>query len=257
MDFEDAARELYRLPLAEFTAARNAAAAEARRIGALALADSLKALKKPTLAAWALNRLADRKPEELRRLVQLAPALRSAQETLAGDEIRRLSRQRVELIGSLSEATRALAIAAGQPLSGAARVEVEETLEAAVLDEELAGLLQFGRLTSSRRSAGLANVGFGEGHPSGDSTRTTGPNRVPTRVGAGDRAAEDRQRHRMAQASQREREQAERELERVQEKLGRALDQLERLRAEEAKAMTRLRDAQAAESSVTRVRRSR
>ena len=54
---EQAADLLYGLPLDEFTPARNAAAKELRDQGLKAEADAVKALAKPSVAAWAVNQL--------------------------------------------------------------------------------------------------------------------------------------------------------------------------------------------------------
>ncbi len=45
--------ELFRLPLSEFTAARNALAAKLKKDGDSAESDRIKALSKPPVSAWA------------------------------------------------------------------------------------------------------------------------------------------------------------------------------------------------------------
>ena len=49
------ADELYALPMAEFTPARDARAKALKGTDAAALAGPVKALKKPSLAAWVIN----------------------------------------------------------------------------------------------------------------------------------------------------------------------------------------------------------
>jgi len=67
--------ELYQLPLAEFTAARNALA---KSIGG-ADASRVKALEKPTVVPWAINQLYWRDRAAWDRLMKSGAALRTAQ----------------------------------------------------------------------------------------------------------------------------------------------------------------------------------
>ncbi|MFF1688132.1 MULTISPECIES: hypothetical protein [unclassified Streptomyces] len=79
MDADDVAEGLCRLPPAQFTALRDARAAEARRDGDAATARRIAGFRKPTLAAWVSNLLA-RQKEEAGQLLELAQALREAAE---------------------------------------------------------------------------------------------------------------------------------------------------------------------------------
>src|SRR5262252_5215787 len=54
---EDETDELFKLPLTEFTVARNALAARLKKAGNRDEAERVKALAKPTLSAWAVNQL--------------------------------------------------------------------------------------------------------------------------------------------------------------------------------------------------------
>src|SRR5256885_1710261 len=58
----EVADELYGLPLRDFTKARDDHARRLRKEGRREVADAVKALRKPTLPAWALNQLARRRP---------------------------------------------------------------------------------------------------------------------------------------------------------------------------------------------------
>lgn len=78
--------ELYGLPLAEFVPARDALAASRRAAGDRDGAAAVKALRKPTLAAWAMNQTAREHPADVARLLEAGAALRAAQrDALAGD----------------------------------------------------------------------------------------------------------------------------------------------------------------------------
>ncbi|HUQ22647.1 MAG TPA: hypothetical protein VM049_06485 [Gaiellaceae bacterium] len=72
-------QKLYRLPLSEFTAARNARAKKLKE-GDPELAAAVAALPKPSVAAAALNELVREDPSEVRALIQSGKRLRQAQE---------------------------------------------------------------------------------------------------------------------------------------------------------------------------------
>src|SRR5207245_6823398 len=79
---ERASDELYALPLADFTKARDELVRHLRREGLRHEAQAVKALRKPTIAAWTLNQLARRRPEEVERLLAIGKRMRTAQEAL-------------------------------------------------------------------------------------------------------------------------------------------------------------------------------
>src|SRR3546814_16382925 len=89
----EAADELYALTLAEFTAARGAMAKQLRTQDR-PLADRIKTLRKPSTAAWVVNVLARREHEQVSQVLEVGAALREAQASLDGDEMRALTRQR-------------------------------------------------------------------------------------------------------------------------------------------------------------------
>ncbi|MFI9201098.1 hypothetical protein [Streptomyces sp. NPDC053048] len=147
MDLESAAGELFRLRPEEFTAARDRLVSEARRAGDAELARRLKALRRPTLAAWVSNLLVRERPEEAQALIGLGQGLRDAHRDLDGGQLRELSRRRRALVASMSEQARRLAGAAGHLVSDDVRREVEETLHAVLADEDAATEWATGRLT--------------------------------------------------------------------------------------------------------------
>ncbi|HYP74043.1 MAG TPA: transposase, partial [Microbacterium sp.] len=88
--------ELYALPPAEFTVARTA---RAKTAGALAAA--VRALRKPSVAAWGVDLLA--REERLGGALALSAELRAAQDELDADELARLSTQRRRLVAALAD----------------------------------------------------------------------------------------------------------------------------------------------------------
>ena len=147
---EQAAEELYGLPPGEFTRARDERAKELRKEGDRDAADAVKALRKPTVAAGALNQLARQRRKDVERLLAAGEELRSAQEELlAGGErsaFQRAAARERELVAELT--------AEAEP--GLAE-KIAATLHAAVLDPEIAGELRAGRLVREREAIG----GFG------------------------------------------------------------------------------------------------
>ncbi|TLS40894.1 hypothetical protein FE633_39340, partial [Streptomyces montanus] len=147
MELDAVAEELYGVRPDEFTAARNQRAAAARKDGDRKLADQIKALRRPTLSAWASNLLVREQPEVVEPLIRLGEGLRQAHRNLDGEQLRALSRQQHALIAAMSRQARQLAADAGQQVSEEVRQEVEQTLRAVLADPEAAQQWAKGRLT--------------------------------------------------------------------------------------------------------------
>jgi hypothetical protein len=156
VDLATAATELYRLLPAEFVAARDAQAAEARVAGDRPLAVAIKALRRPTTSAWMANWLARARSDELGRLLTLGAAMRSAQDHLRGDELRQLSLQRHQVIAALASEARRAAAEAGLPVGEQAASELVATLNAALADDVAAEAVRSGHL-----AVALQHTGFG------------------------------------------------------------------------------------------------
>lgn len=140
---DEAAADLLVLPPAEFTAARNARAEE---VGG-PVGRRIAKLRKPTLAAWAVNLLA--RDGQLAEAVELSQALREAQDDVDAAELTRLGRQRRQLVAALARRAGDLAAEAGSPLSPAMRDAVEKTVNAAIIDPQAAAMVLTGRLVAS------------------------------------------------------------------------------------------------------------
>src|SRR5690606_13878695 len=98
---EGAPAELYGLPLDEFTAARDERAKELRADGERTAATAVRALRRPSTAAWAVNQLVRARREEVEQVLDLGAALREAQAALAGDELRALRKQQQQLVAAV------------------------------------------------------------------------------------------------------------------------------------------------------------
>jgi hypothetical protein len=150
VDLDVAADALYALPRDEFTAARDTRVAEARSSGDRALVTQLRRLRRPTVAAWLVNQLARRRPENLAALAALGESLRDAHQRLDGAELRRLSERRREVVTALGRDVRALGEEAGESVSDSVTRELEGMFAAALADPDVARALASGRLSSPR-----------------------------------------------------------------------------------------------------------
>ena len=178
MELEDVADELYEVPPEEFIAVRTERQNEAKSDGDPALAKAIGALPKPSLAAWVCNVLVRAHREEIEGLVELGDLLRSAQENLAGDQLRALNTQRGQLLNALTRRASAVARERGHPVSTSVQGQVEETLRAAMADPEAGEALLTGRLTSPMSYSGMGTTSPGRTCAS-SSPRNRRPRRPP------------------------------------------------------------------------------
>jgi hypothetical protein len=151
---------LYALPYGEFVAARTAAAKEVSSVGVTAaeqraLAAEVRALPKPSVAAWAVNMLAAHSPELLRELAGLGTSMQAAQDALDAADLRRLAQQRRQLLAGAVKTAQALAAQHGRAISAAVATEVEQTLRAATADPGAAAAVQSGCLLRTLSADGV------------------------------------------------------------------------------------------------------
>lgn len=150
------ADDLYALPLADFTPARDALAKEHRADKALAA--GIKGLRKASVAAWVVNLLVRRDPDQVEQVLAVGAALREAQADLDADQLRELTRQRRQLTASVTTAARRLARAEGIRTTQAVADQVEATLTAAMLEAEAARAVRSGLLVTALSATGLGDL---------------------------------------------------------------------------------------------------
>jgi hypothetical protein len=173
MDLDQVAHELYGLDPADFTGRRDALSREARQDGRRDLAGAIKVLRRPSMAAYTVNLMVRSHGEEIDRLIELGGRLREAQETLSGEDIRALGRQRSQLIAGVAKQARQQAADAGHPIGDAVQREVEATLEAALADPKAAGAVRTGRLIRGLERTGMEPVDL-TGAVAGSASTPTG-----------------------------------------------------------------------------------
>jgi chromosome segregation ATPase len=146
---------LYQAKPDEFTALRAELANAAKKRGDAAAAKGISGARKPTAAAWVVNRLAISDGAAKRRLSDLGARLRDAHAAMDGDLIRELSREQRKLIEQLTR--QAFDTAELTDPSAALRDHVTSTLQAAIADPDVAARL--GRLTKAEQWSGFGDFG--------------------------------------------------------------------------------------------------
>ncbi len=159
-ELEGIAGPLYALPYGDFVAARTAAAKDVSAVGLTAaeqraLAAEVRALPKPSVAAWAVNMLAAHSPEILRELAGLGTSMQAAQEAL--DAVEPPPPRPAAAPASRRRRKKAHALAAqqGRAISAAVATEVEQTLRAATADPGAAAAVQSGCLLRALSADGV------------------------------------------------------------------------------------------------------
>ncbi|HYH97210.1 hypothetical protein [Hyalangium sp.] len=155
-------RELYALPLDQFTRARDALAKELASKGRAKDAQAIRKLKRPVVGAWVVNRLAQQQPEHLGEFLDSARALekahRRAMSGLASEPFKEANRAFQQSLDALMKDITALLAATGRPATGDLIRQVEETLRTAALGtEEERTVLTQGTLTQPLRSSGFGS----------------------------------------------------------------------------------------------------
>jgi len=157
--------ELYRTPPDTFVARRTELAGELTVAGDKAGAKQLKAAKRPTLAAWALNQLRYEAPDLVDDAGEVADLGRRMLTGDAPGDARALSQRRRDVAAARTVEARRVLKSAGEA-SAAIERQVVETLDAALVSPEVADQLLAGRLLAATTATGfeglLALPGGGE-----------------------------------------------------------------------------------------------
>jgi hypothetical protein len=154
-DLLEIADELYSLAAGDFTPARDA---KVKELKGTPLAARVKSLKKPSLAAWVVNLLVRHETEQVEQVLSVGAALREAQASMSGDELRTLTRQRRQLTAAVTTRARGLAREHGVKVTEAVADQVEATLTAAMVDERCAAAVRSGLLVAALAATGVDEV---------------------------------------------------------------------------------------------------
>ncbi|MFD5278643.1 hypothetical protein ACFWIX_13925 [Pseudarthrobacter sp. NPDC058362] len=151
------AEGLYALPLGDFIAARAAAAKEAAGWDKV-LAAAVRALPKPSVAAWAVNMLARHEPGVVEELADVGHRMQAAQSALDAASLRELARERRTMLSAAADTARKVAEEHGRSISGTMAGDVEETLRALTADPGAAVAVRSGRLLKTLTADGVNAV---------------------------------------------------------------------------------------------------
>jgi hypothetical protein len=151
---------LYGLALEEFIPARDALAKQLRDAGRRGEATAIKALKKPTVAAWAANQAVRSQPRAARELWDAGDALAAAQEAVlsgkgSGGDLRSAAERERLALDPLVDAARGLLTSSGGDLSETTIDRVRATLRAAAIDSDGREEVAAGRAAREREPRGL------------------------------------------------------------------------------------------------------
>jgi hypothetical protein len=238
---EAAIDHLYALPLDEFTAARDELARRLRREGDGDAGAEVKRLRKPSVAAWALNQVRRNNPEESDKLIEAGRRLREGQERLlAGggrEPFQRAAADERRLVGELARQAEHEVAAAGRSVSAAVQEKVRTTLHAVASDPAAREGLATGRLVRDHEASGLGPAA-GRAPSSG-----AGPGQPGKEPSAKAAAARERRARRLEERLERARERHRQ----LDEKSADAGRRLREARREAQRAAAALERAEAAE----------
>ncbi|HEX5901428.1 MAG TPA: hypothetical protein VFY32_18645 [Solirubrobacteraceae bacterium] len=267
---DDAVDRLYGLPREDFIGERDALAKELRAGGRRDEAAAVKALAKPTVAAWAANQAVRSQKRSARELWKAGDQLSAAHDAVlagkgSGAKLREATERERAAVERLVDAARGLLSVSGGDLSESTIERVRETLHAGAIDSDAREEVAGGRTARERAPQGL----FGGGADVFAVEAPKRPAKAEPRTKAGaepkskakpksdDAAARKREREQAAErkreeaaARRREREQAaarERELKAATERVVKAQRALAQAEERSAKAAERLDEARAAE----------
>lgn len=153
------ADDLYAESLADFTPARDARVKELKGTD---LAPLVKALRKPSVAAWVVNLLVRRDPGQVDQLLAVGESLRAAQASMSADQLRVLTKQRRQVTAAVTAQARNLAVEEGSRITDAVFEQVETTLTAAMLDADCARAVRSGLLVKPLQSTGIEPADLSE-----------------------------------------------------------------------------------------------
>jgi hypothetical protein len=256
---DDAIDRLYGLPLDAFVAERDAMAKELRAAGQRDEAAAVKALKKPSVAAWAVNQALRTQGKAARELWQAGDALAATQEKIlagkgSGADLRAATERERAAVEPLVDAARGLLTASGGDLSETTIERVRRTLHAGAIDPDAREEIAAGRATRERAPQGLFGGGEAVAAPAPRAGRARGAASPGGRGAAtpGERGAATRERRaatpgeRGAAAREREAAARERKEAAARERARKAAEQRV-AKAEKALATAEKRSADAAE----------
>jgi hypothetical protein len=193
---------LYAQAPEDFIQAREELARRRKAQGRPEDAAAIKALRRPSVAAWAVNRVVRDRPAELDELLAAADELRRLQRRavsgVRAEGFRRATDRRRRAVAALSRRADDILADGGRGSPGASAA-VAATFEAASIDEEARAQVKAGRLTRELvASSGFGGLNALDVVPAPKGRRTKGGR--PDHVDASDRSDHQRRERAAAEA---------------------------------------------------------
>jgi hypothetical protein len=157
-----AMQSLYAAAPDEFMAARSALVAAAKAAGEAEAAAEIGKLRKPSLAAWAVNLTARTAPDVVSALTDLGVQMRAAQSRMDTGSLTAMRGDRDAAVDSFVRAASEAVGGSGRSLSAAAQQDVRATAIAALADERASDAVTSGQLTRALSYSGFGEVDLAE-----------------------------------------------------------------------------------------------
>lgn len=224
-------RDLYGLPLEQFTEQRNALAKELRSEQRRDEAQEVSKLRKPSVAAWAVNQLVRTQRAEVAALFKAGDALQKTQADLLAqrakpEALRRAATAERAAVEQLIEKARGLLSSEGHELTPARLEQVSETLHAAALDEDARAHVQGACLERELRHVGLGALSLGAGEAPAREPKPRMSGKTETAAKSEREAAQLKQARRAERDARRDLDRATRALQAAEQRRDRAAAQL-------------------------------
>ncbi len=261
---DEALDELTAVSPRDFAKARAALVARLKQEGAQDAAKTVAAMRRPTLALWAVNRLAFDARDTIDALIKTTQQMKAAQLGRSGSaaELAAATARQRALLAELSRRAEDLLRAAGGRGSPALLRQIATTLIAGASDDDTRELLRKGRLDRELEPLGFDVFGGAMPAMRSDRVETHAPSSpAPSRPVA--TVEPDRRQHREAeraerraqaeQEAKRRRAEALAEVERLRGELDQAIDRVARAKEDMKRSAEAVRDAMRAESAARRV----
>jgi DNA repair exonuclease SbcCD ATPase subunit len=231
--------DLYGLPLERFVPERAALAKSLRSAGERERAAEVAGLRKPSVAAWAVNQLVRTQRRDIAELFDAGDQLQRAQSELLagrgdGNSLREAADRERALVDQLTNTAQGLLSSEGHELSTTMLERVRDTLQAAALDVDARTQVADGCLVRELHHVGIGAGGLAAGAPTKSSA-----DKQAARVKAARKAVDD---------AERAAERAERRLDAARQRRDRAAQALEQVEAELAEARREAEQAKRAQA---------
>lgn len=170
MNLPKAAEPLFELEPEEFTAERDRIAKELKRQGEDEASGRVKALKRPSVTAYALNLVSRRHPDLVKALLEADEQLRTAKSRTDMDQAK-ASRQKA--ISAISAKAASLLAGQDRPVTAQVKERLTETLLAVATDDETRERLGSGHLLKEAEAGGFGGpvAAFDAAPPDDDNRR--------------------------------------------------------------------------------------